>query len=86
MVSGPAGSLCLSLYLCFSGFLDLHLFLILMSPAPVLLTGVVCSCGWWHSSTTNDSGAGKGGTVEWVLRTNLGSGGSSVGREVTHLF
>lgn len=43
MVSGPEGNLCLSLYLCFYGLIDLHLFLILMRSAPVLLTGVVCS-------------------------------------------
>lgn len=43
VVSGSAGSLCLSLLICFSGLLDLHLFFKMLWPVPGYRTDVFCS-------------------------------------------
>lgn len=87
MVSGPAGSLWLSLLFVF--FWLSYLALVLDPDESCTCSSDWCGLLLWLVAQQHNQwqwGRKGRGTVEWVLRTNLGSGGSSVGRKVTHLF
>lgn len=70
-----AGSLCLSLPICFSGLLGLHLFFNLPWPDPVLLSSMACT---WAAEFCRNWGHGYGSGAGWVGK-GMGLWKSSLG-------
>jgi hypothetical protein len=73
VIFGQAGSLCLSLPICFSDLLGLHLFCKLSWPKPVLLSSMTCTraaefCRNWGKGMAVGQ---DGRAMEWVFGNQI---------------